>query len=88
MNSVIEEIFDGEKYRTENIKTSEEYKRLQKNANKIYCEFIATLNKTQKQFFEELFDLFTAMQAECGKTNVIKGFKTGLIAAFEAAADV
>lgn len=84
MKSVISEIFDGESYRTENIKRSKKYKQLQKTADIVYQRFTDTLNGKQAVMFEEVYNSIIALEAEQSKTSFEDGFKLGLLVAFEA----
>lgn len=84
MRTVIEEIFDGEKYRTENIVRSEKYKQMQKTADVFYRQFIDTLSEEQKNMFEEVYNQIIGLEAEQSNTSFIQGFKLGLNVAIEA----
>lgn len=84
MNSAISDIFEGEKYRIENISRSAEYKNLRKSVNKIYTHFIRLLNEEQSNLFEEFYNGLCGLEAEHSKTSFEEGFKLGLTVAFEA----
>lgn len=84
MKSVISEMFDGEKYKTENLARSEEYKKMQKAATDVYENFLNSLDEHQKKAFEEVLDNMFGLEAERSKTGFEEGFKLGLKVAFEA----
>lgn len=83
MQSIISEIFDGEKYRTENIIRSDNYKLMQKSLDIDYQKFFKTLTEKQKDLFEEVYNGLSGLEAEQSKTSFEEGFKLGLSLAFE-----
>jgi len=87
MQKVIEEILDGEKFRTENITRSEEYKKQLKQVDKVYQKFLGALSNEQKIMLEELYNELLGLEAEQSKHSYMQGFKLGMLAAFEVIAD-
>ncbi len=84
MKSAIEKLLNGETECYDKPVTSEEYGRLQYEAENIYENLLKTLTEEQKLILESLYNKMLAMQGEGNRFHYKEGFKLGLAVAVEA----
>ena len=83
MKSIIEELYYGN-WSVENLKTSEEYRKICDECDKLQKEIEKHLNEEQRK---NLFDLVLktgGLEGEAACSHFKEGFKMGLLIAFEA----
>lgn len=82
--SIIEDLYHGGRGSYENIKQSEEYKRLSAELAKKEEELDKGLNEQQKELYKEIDYLQMGVECEAALTYYKEGFKTGILLAMEA----
>ncbi len=86
MKSAIEMMLNGETH-CDNIKVTDEWKRLANKALSLYDAFYPSLTDEQKKQFDELYE-YEAGQADEAETQHYKtGFKLGFLLAAEIFSD-
>ena len=83
MQSIIEEIFYGNRGRTEDLDYGEEYAKLNDECAEIYGKLSSTFSEEQKKLFDDLTWAESGQQAECERANYVEGFKIGFLIAVE-----
>lgn len=83
MQSIIEEILNGNCGQAEKMDYGEEYKRLCNKGLEIYNKFYPTLTNEQKKQFDEIYEAESGQSAEAELVFYTKGFKTGFLIAVE-----
>ena len=83
MNSIIYEIFMGRRGNCQNIKITDNYKKLQIEQNKLISAFKKNLSDEQNIQLEEIFDMQADMDSENEFDYYEEGFKLGFRIALE-----
>lgn len=83
MNSIIYEIFMGRRGNCQNIKITDNYKKLQIEQNKLISALKENLSDKQNIQLEEIFDLQADMDSESEFNHYDAGFKVGFLIAAE-----
>lgn len=84
MKSVIEILLNGETDSLDKTVNSEEYGRLQYEAEDLYENLLKTLTEEQKITLESLYNKMLALEGEGNRFHYKEGFKLGLAVAIEA----
>ena len=78
MKSAIRDIFYNNHVSFENIKASEEYRKINERYLKLRESFESTLTDEQKKLLNDICDALYECEGEQGLTLFIEGFKLGL----------
>jgi len=86
MKSAIDMMLDGETH-VDNIKVTDEWKRLANKALSLYNKFYPSLTDEQKKQFDELHDYDAGQTGESEIQHYKAGFKFGFLLAAEIFSD-
>lgn len=87
MNSIIYEIFMGRRGNCQNIKITDNYKKLQIEQNKLISALKENLSDKQNMLLEEIFELQADLDSESEFNHYDAGFKLGFRIALECLKD-
>lgn len=88
MESIIKQLFFGERGQYENIITGKRYKELFEELYEMCKELSNDFNDKQKELFEKICSKQAQIESEAIFQNYREGFKIGLILAFECLSDL
>lgn len=83
MQSIIEEIFYGNRGQAEHIEYGKEYEKLCEQGLEIYNKFYPTLTAEQKKQFDDILNAEAGQAAEGELAFYTEGFKIGFLIAVE-----
>lgn len=83
MESIIEQLFNGEIDSFENFCRTDEYVNTTSEVIKVEREFLELINQEQREVYERLLDIKSERSVIESKIHFVYGFKIGFKLAFE-----
>ncbi|GMQ63223.1 DUF6809 family protein [Vallitalea maricola] len=83
MESIIEQLFNGEIDSFENFCRTDEYIKATSEVIKVESEFLELINQEQRDIYERLLDIKSERSVIGSKIHFVYGFKIGFKLAFE-----